>query len=129
MWCSKESPQAHTASRAGRGTVCLPAEETRGGVDGGRGGWEEILKLFFIFLPENFCLSTQGIICIYMTVLLEAWVADIVGELGSMVANSQQLQQEIFLKNILLLNRSQLSVSKMLLSVWFFLGKDDLHGG
>lgn len=64
-----------------------------------------------------------------MTVLLEAWVADIVGELGSMVANSQQLQQEIFLKNILLLNRSQLSVSKMLLSVWFFLGKDDLHGG
>lgn len=31
-----------------------------------------------------------------MTVLLEAWVADIVGELGSMVANSQQLQQEIF---------------------------------
>lgn len=92
----RESPGTHC--QQGRQGNSLPAcrGDSGGGVDGGRGGWEEILKLFFIFLPENFCLSTQGIICIYMTVLLEAWVADIVGELGSMVANSQQLQQEIF---------------------------------
>lgn len=64
-----------------------------------------------------------------MIVLLDAWATDIIEELGSVVANSQQLQQEIKKKNILLFNRSQLSVSKMLLSMWFFLGKDDLHGG
>lgn len=45
-----------------------------------------------------------------MIVLLDVWVANIIEELGSMVANSQQLQQEFKKKNPFIQQKSTVCV-------------------